>query len=192
MDINRQNGIIKALALKMDSVHQRLFRECLKTTGIALQLNDFRKHLKKSIKYEWTPQMKKKCGQVLRKLKMLRTSWIARLKGVQKHVPKAATQPYYYITCRISRCNDVTHLGYLGRERPLDIHETWYELMRSPLDEDDIKAYTRYYAKNRIPIPQNLSTCTRRDMSGTAIYDGSTEEINDDGTVVVVHIHAGT
>lgn len=192
MDINRQNGIIKALALKMDSVHQRLFRECLKTTGIALQLNDFRKHLKKSIKYECTPQMKKKCGQVLRKLKMLRNSWKARLNGVPKHVPKAATQPYYYISFRISRWNDVTHLGFLGRERPRDIHETWYQLMHSPLDEEDIKRYTRYYAKHDMTIPEDLSTCTRRDMSGTAIYDGSTEETNEDNTVVVVHIHAGT
>ena len=192
MDINRQNGIIKALALKMDSVHQRLFRECLKTTGIALQLNDFRKHLKKSIKYEWTPQMKTECGRVLSRLKMLRTSWKARLNGVPKHVPKAATKSYYYIHFRISRYGEVFHTGFVGREMPHDIHETWYQLMKSPLDEDDIKRYTRYYAEHGMTVPEDLHTRTRRQMSGTAIYDGITEEENDDNTVVVVHIHAGT
>lgn len=192
MDTERQCDIINALQSKMDSVHQCLFRECLEATRVALKLNDCRKHIKARVKHESTPQMKTECGRVLSKLKMLRKSWKARLNGVPKHVPKAATKPYYYISCRISRWNDVTHLGFLGRERPRDIHETWYQLMRSPLDEDDIKKYTRYYDEHNMTIPKNLSTCTRRDMSGTAKYDGSTEETNEDNTVVVVHIHAGT
>lgn len=192
MDTERQCDIIDALQQKMDSVHQCLFRECLKATRVALELNDCRKHIKARVKHEWTPQMKTECGRVLSKLKVLRTSWIARLKGVQKHIPKAATQPYYHIHFRISRYGEVFHTGYVGREMPHDIHETWYQLMKSPLDEDDIKRYTRYYAKHGMTIPEDLHTRTRRQMSGTAIWDGSTEETDEDNTIVVVHIHAGT